>query len=502
MSVIPTIKMVERIEIVKGGNSALYGSDAVGGVVNIITKKGTRDETTIDINTGSWKRRTFEITNQGSKGKFSWFVAGKVARYGYTKYIDGAEDVGHWPEEIYRRKTIKLGSPYTRNSAFIRLDNRFDDRSSLTLHSSLIEHAFRSVTFSYNFKEGTSTPGWLRYFNDSIPDGAYVLGSSRMQGVEYQNGWELRRHKIIAGLEWHRYNVSWTSNLHYEGKATNKAAYVQDTISLGDKWKVVSGVRYDHDSESGSHWSPKISVNYRADEKTKFYGAWGRVYNPPTNVQLYACPENEMPGGYYHYGNPNLASEEGHTETIGMEHAFDDDTSIAVNYFHGKMDKVYQFIDPTYKGETVTNGVFAEKLYNLNVEKRHGIEISFNKRLSDKWSVNFGYAHIRGVDYNHSPFGIMPLVRYTQPNGYRIGIHYACGPWKANLLGNIGEGYEMSTPQPAKCVVLDFNVSYDVKDFLTVYARVRNLTNQDYGYMSGNLSSPKRFFQIGATCRF
>ena len=96
----------------------------------------------------------------------------------------------------------------------------------------------------------------------------------------------------------------------------------------------------------------------------------------------------------------------------------------------------------------------------------------------------------------------MPLVRYTQPNGYRIGIHYACGPWKANLLGNIGEGYEMSTPQPAKCVVLDFNVSCDVKDFLTVYARVRNLTNQDYGYIGGNTFSPKRFFQIGATCRF
>ncbi|MBQ9477999.1 MAG: TonB-dependent receptor plug domain-containing protein, partial [Selenomonadaceae bacterium] len=65
----PPMKAIERIEVVKGGGSALYGSDAVSGVINIITKRGDHDETTLDINTGSWHRHKYEFTNQGNDGK-------------------------------------------------------------------------------------------------------------------------------------------------------------------------------------------------------------------------------------------------------------------------------------------------------------------------------------------------------------------------------------------------------------------------------------------------
>lgn len=72
------MKMIERIEIIKGGNSALYGSDTVGGVVNIITKKGRRNETTIDINKAFRQSHRYgtEISNQGVNGRFGYFVTG------------------------------------------------------------------------------------------------------------------------------------------------------------------------------------------------------------------------------------------------------------------------------------------------------------------------------------------------------------------------------------------------------------------------------------------
>ena len=76
----PPMKAIERIEIVKGGGSALYGSDAVGGVINIITKRGDHNETTVDINTGSWHRHTYEITNQGNDGKLGWFIDAAIGK--------------------------------------------------------------------------------------------------------------------------------------------------------------------------------------------------------------------------------------------------------------------------------------------------------------------------------------------------------------------------------------------------------------------------------------
>ena len=77
---IPSVKDIERIEVVKGAGSALYGSDAVGGVVNIITKKAKENRTEVDLNTGSWKSHNYELYNQGSDGGLSWTIACFLAR--------------------------------------------------------------------------------------------------------------------------------------------------------------------------------------------------------------------------------------------------------------------------------------------------------------------------------------------------------------------------------------------------------------------------------------
>ena len=232
LTMIPTMKMIERIEIVKGGYSALYGTDALGGVINVITKKGNRNETTIDFNFGSWSKRNYELTNQGTVGKFSWFLTGSLGKshaYGYK----GAED-----------DVLGRVSDYSDNSFSLRMDNRFTDRDSLTFEVTHKMHKwfgnkadglYNNVSFSYNFKEGTTTPSWLRYFNNYKSTWFQSLvGKSehpnmRMQGLEYQNGWELGRHKIIAGFEWHKNQATDELNGYANKKMNNKAFYIQDT---------------------------------------------------------------------------------------------------------------------------------------------------------------------------------------------------------------------------------------------------------------------------------
>ena len=345
---IPSIKMVDRIEIVKGGNSALYGSDVFSGVVNIITKKGTRNETTIDLNTGTWHRHKYEITNQGVIGKFGWFITGKFDKGDYWDYKPNSSGYHSFAEV----------DDYNNHNLSVRLDQRFTDHSSITLDYAHVsgqwsienlkgsqKNKINNVALSYNFKEGTTTPSWLRYVDNNYAKNATDVGKphSRLQGIEYQNGWELGQHKIIAGLEYHRSHAV-DPIFDYDVKLTTKSFYFQDTISLGDKWKFIPGVRYDHHTQFGGNWSPKIATNYRADEKTKFYASWGKSYNSPLSSELFSSGERFSVDPFINAvtrvrkGSANLEPEKGYSFIGGFEHDFSEKSGIAFNFFQSKLD--------------------------------------------------------------------------------------------------------------------------------------------------------------------
>lgn len=492
---IPTIKNIERIEVVKGGSSALYGSDAVGGVVNIITKKGKRNETTLDVNLGSWNQKNFELTNQGAIGKFSWFVTGGLAKRRAYEHSGNTSDI------------YSDTSDYKNDSATIRLDNQFDERSSLSFNFMHLYHQYNgyhnselynNVYASYNFKEGTSTPGWFRYFdNYKFNDiaGGYAV-RARFRGFDYQNGWEFGKHKIIVGLEWMKTE---TTDLGYYGhevqSVTNKAAYLQDTIQIG-KWNIIPGIRVDHSDRFGTQSSPKLAVNYRADNKTKIYAAWGRVYNTPTTGQLYANANYNRDTLFF--GNPNLRPEKGHTETIGIEHNFDENTSLALNLFNTKIkDGIAWAAYPYwyYNQVDARAHIDPDIAANINQAKYRGVELSFSQKVDEHFSYNLGYSHTK-VDESYY------ANAYGQPNGYRIGLHYKNRAFKVNLLSIMGSSLNRRYYTSKNYAVFDFNVSYDITEQSTIYFKARNLTDEDYSNESKWYHSPGRSWQVGFTYKF
>ena len=538
LSLIPSIKIIDRIEVVKGGASALYGADAVGGIINIITKKGQRNETTVDVNYGSWSRYNLETTNQGVKGKLSWFV---------TAGLGGSDKYKH-PGVGY---TYHDYADYEDQDFSIRLDDQFSERNSLSISYMHKSHEFansyywgllasygyslgkqytlyNSSSIEYKFKEDTSTPGWIRYFNNyqkGYNCGTdFYYGNSKVQGAEYQNGWELGdHHKLIVGVEWHRAEAECSAK-NYDEKIDTIASYVQDTISLGNKWTLIPGIRYDHDSQGyGSNWSPKIAANYRPDDKTKFYASWGKTYSIPTIGELYSyfdgytdgsSPSVWQLGGAYQYlvgllrsyagvrnewgtySQAELKPETGYSATVGMEHDFDDSTSASLSFFQNKLK----------------NGVAWDRFpvddwnqeiwYVMNdlIQKNRGLELTFKQNVSDRWSYDLGYSHTK-VD-NGSATGISWNMYYGQPNGYRVGVHYNVGKWRANLLGVMASG--LATPRFASksYAVLDFNTSYDFTDRTSVYFRTLNFTDEDYSNDYARGTAPGRFIQIGATYKF
>ena len=502
---IPSVKDIERIEVVKGAGSALYGSDAVGGVVNIITKKAKENRTQIDLNTGSWKTHNYEIYNQGSDiGGLSWTIAAGLQKRGYFDYKDqqgnttkmGGSDYSNNGMSLNLRQQLKGD-----NSIGLRFAHRTMDGGSPAydrwgyygpageFYSKNQQQIMNDVSVTYRFKEDTKLPGYLRYFNHYKANDFSGKFQTRLQGVDYQDGWRLdANNKIVAGAEWHRSDSS-NKQSGYEGKnITTTALYLQDSMRLADKWIFVPGVRMDHHNEFGTHWSPKAALNYRPDRDTKIYASWGRVFKAPTADDLYY----EDP---WMHGNPNLDPETGHVETIGFSHAFGAGTSLDMSYFNSNLH------DAIVWGADASGSWTPLNVYE---EKKHGFTLSWKQQISKPWSYELGYTYTHTETPATNTSTTAEYVKHnSMPNGYRIGLHYAQGPWKANLEGRMGTGLDKTYYGDSRYTVFDFNTSYAATPQLTIYAKALNFTNEAYSRYAGwNYPAPGRFFQIGMTYTF
>ena len=124
---------IERIEVIKGSAAMAYGSDATGGVINIITKKGEYNSSTLDIGFGSWGKQKYSISNAGKNDKLSWIVSYSKDKRDDMKYVD----------REYKENRTYYNSGYDEDNTFIKLDYDFDENQSLELM-----HTYKN-TFGY-----------------------------------------------------------------------------------------------------------------------------------------------------------------------------------------------------------------------------------------------------------------------------------------------------------------------------------------------------------------
>lgn len=506
LNMIPSMDNIQRIEIVKGGGSALYGSDAVGGVINIITKNAVKNETKVDINTGSWGSHNYSISTQGKEKDFSWFITG------------GLQKRGHFDYKFNGNSPTMANSDYNNNSFSMKLKNRFSDSDSIAFsyaHRSVDDGQYKcngltstpdtsglrlkenlnNYSLTWNFKEDTAVPGYVRFFYNHKWIDQYSSFSNRTMGVDVQYGWKLNdTNTLITGVEWHQSNSENVAGGGYQDKKiTNKSVFLQDTWKFADKWTLVPGLRMDNHSMFGTHWSPKVAINYLADADTQVYASWGRVFKAPTADDL-----------YYHapfmFGDPNLRPETGYTETIGINHNINENTSIGFSVFQSELHDAISWMYDSVSGNSYVQ--------NVDKEKRRGMELSFKQELSPMWSYDLGYSYIK----REATFKGSPMIADSgnlQPNGYRIGVHYKSGAWKANLQGTIGSGLDAQYyNNNSSYNIWDFNLSYDIKKNITTYFKVNNITNQEYfeqkygGSYYGHYPCAGRFYQVGLTCTF
>lgn len=490
---LPGIGAIDHIEVTKGSGSVRYGSGAVGGVINIVTKKGDRRESSLDAYTGSWGMHGYTLTDSGRAGATSWLVSGSLEQREYYAFPHGA-NTDHSRGDI------------SKKSLSLRLDQDLTDQTSLTVkayhqdyhgHGSTykanpagwyltankpIDRLVNDYSVTYHFKKQTAQPGFLRYFNDYQRTYWSNHYFTRTQGLEWQDNWQLDSHQhVTAGAEWTE-DMGTNYEAHYiDKKRHNQAFYAEDALTFG-KFTVTPGLRWDNSSTYGVHQTPRLAMNYKANKDFNVYTSWGRVFSPPRlNDQFYITSTS--------HGNENLQPEEGYTQTLGFQYQAGPKTSLEGSIFHSNLENVIRWNRTSSYSE-------AE---NLNEEDKRGFELTWKQKVNDKWDYEGGYSYIRTkVDKGA---GLTFDTTYNQPNGYHAGIHYHSGKWQAGADMTAGTGRNDTYYRNNSYVVWNVSASYSPDAATTMYVKVNNLNDEAYD-LYHNYPAAGRNWQVGVKKKF
>ncbi|CVK18361.1 TonB-dependent receptor plug domain-containing protein [Sporomusa sphaeroides] len=521
---IVSLDNIERIEIVKGGASALYGSDAVGGVINIITRKGTEAKTTVDFSAGSWGIRNYGLSTQGSENGFSWYITANKKEQDYAEYnvLNPALTAGsskgdnrRWPNSRYE------GEGFT-----MRLDKTIDDNRSLTFN---FEHwndeggrpisvlkpdgPFDQLTslsnnwaLTYDFNKQKAVPGFARIYANYANQGFYGTYKSRVQGFAYQTGWQLDdKQKLVAGVDWERGEVlenrfqdEYQEAGNYSNKSvTNTAIYLQDIFALNDKWTMTPGIRYDHHSKFGGQTTPKVNVNYSADSTTDIYFSYNRVFKAPTLDDLYYDLYYPFYGSTAK-GDPNLKPEKGHVISAGVNKKLNEKTSVTANYFTSELTNA---IDWDY------DDFMNSQVCNIAKQKKRGFELDLKHKLSDRYYTELGYSYVN-IKENRDNAGYLVDPKNSQPNGYRVKVGYTDAKWDVNVNGQSASGLDRDYFVDSNYWVWNLAANYKMTPDASVYFNVYNLGDKAYELTSsgssnrGNYPMTSRHFVMGVKYSF
>ena len=509
----PDVSLIERIEVVKGHGGALYGSDAVGGVVNIITKKVDHSYGKVSMGFGSHQARDAKAMYTIKEGKTGVMVAASKYKQGYHEYKDAKTEANkRWP----------AASTYENEKVSVKLSQELSETSNLELGYDFSKFEgvrsystkAKSASFSnkktndfyakYNWTVNDKDQGFIQLYRNKYD--YYNAGDmyETDTGFEAQQNITLSdNNRLVVGASYRKAKALNATSYTAEKSINNKAVFVSDQWEFAPSWTLDAGVRYDKHSTAGSKTTWSAGLNKKFDENSHAYFNWGQVFKAPTLDDLYYYSyyyDDRNKYTYESYGNPNLKPEKGDTWTIGYGTKIADKTSVNISYFQSKLEDAIDW-DTTYSA----NGSVSIAR-NVDKQKKNGMELSVAHELNDNWDLEASYTYIR-VKNNEHGSGYVRDANYI-PNMYRFGVRYHDDLWNADLFLRGGSGADKSAYVDSKYMTLDMSVAYKATKDLSFYAKGYNLFNKAYaesaGIDGGTYKYPAqgRRFIIGAEYTF
>ncbi len=470
------VEAIEKIEVVRGAQSVLYGAEATGGVVNIITKKSASERTTISVGAGNYDK------------KWGLYTAGKGYIVSVSKDYFGDVDQTNKVFEKSTRKWKYRDS--TKESAFVNLSPT--DKLSFNFAHTEGNYYRDAYTVSKGVETGDGIAYYYKDRKDNIsaiyddkdnqfktivsynkrtvsPYQAKIAGfiyedNKRATSSDWnlntltwdtQKGWNLRDDKdsFVLGMTISKEEAE-DRTKHMQGDRKNYGLYASYKYAFNDAFSVTAGVRGQHISEdyikgqgktkSHNEFLPQIQALYKVNKSTSWYLNAAKSYQLPPLNQFFGYPGRSV---------DDLKPQEGWTYETGVKH-ITDTTSTKVAVYHMDIDGKF---DWTAK-DPITG---LQYLINTGKFKNDGVEVEYKKHLSDQWSYNLGAAlsnpktKAEGESYYKQSDAKLQLT---------AGIDYVTGKLTSNLnylyLGKREGSFYLSDGSSASKVGADHKVPH------------------------------------------
>lgn len=481
------VEEIESITVLRGPAATRYGSGAMGGVVNIVTKKVSKEfkgqvnlyaNQPQDSKEGATRRIGFNLSGPIIQDTLGFRIYGNLnktepdaadinAGHGNDSAagVEGVRNkdiAGRLQWKISPAQTLILDSSYSRQGNIYNGDTQNSNPRSALVNSladskaetaRLYRSAF-SLTHdgAWEWGDTKNVISYERTVNSHLPEGlaggpegSYTgldFVQSRLKNLRFSSEANIPfklgvDNVLTVGAEFTDSKLddpaSNTQGFKDQGKTDafngisamrggkasqrNWAAYVEDNISLTDKTHLIPAIRFDHNSDSGSNWSPALNFSHQIGENWLVKGGVARAYKAPNLYQtnpdfiLYTrgqgCPLN-APNSVrcYYMGNGNLKPETSINKEIGLEFN-KNGWQASATYFHNAYRNKIVIGEQLIATSNIGNWLLQWE--NTPKATISGIEGNLVIPLHDtlKWSNNFTYMH-KSEDYQGNPLSLVP----------------------------------------------------------------------------------------------
>ena len=483
--------MADRVEVLRGPASMLYGSNAMGGVVNIVTRSMREDGVKTDINLGAGSYGTFqgEFTNRIRSGKFYSVVAGQYGRSDNNRPSMGFEQYGgyaklgydfspHWTAyadvNVTHFNSSYPGSTYepllgarqwiTRGVASAVVENHYGRTSG-------------AVSVYHNFGRHKINDG---YAPGEQPQENYFLSNDALTGFSiYQSATFFTGNRITVGLDYqHIYGKAWNRVIatgedldpighHHENEIAGYVDFRQDLF----RWLTVdAGVRVDHHSQTGTEWVPQGGLVFRMVKDCELKAMVSKGFRNPTIREMYL----------WRPANADLRPERMMNYELSWKQrlcggAF----SYGINLFYINGDNIIQTAMVDNRPMNVNTGAI----------ENSGIEAEFAWKTNRYLSLNGNYSFL----HMHNK-----VLAAPEHKAY-LGADYRRGRWMlAGGLQYIDGLYTQVDPTEIQenFLLLNVTAAYKALPWLNIWAKGENLLAQKYEINYG-YPMPKATFMGG-----